>query len=92
MRFVLPSQARTTLPVAAEERITGLAELRRRCLKLEELAPTERASLLAILGSAERAFLLIERLDSERRSVDREVVIERDRNAVPGMDPRPATA
>jgi hypothetical protein len=47
---------------------------------------------LAILGSAERAFLLIERIADERRSVNREIVAERTGDVVPGLDPRPATA
>jgi phosphate:Na+ symporter len=92
MTIVLPNTVRTAPVVAADKRISGLAELRRKCLRLDGLAPTERGSLLAILGSAERAFLLIERIDSERRSVDRDVVVERAADVVPGMHPRPATA
>jgi phosphate:Na+ symporter len=92
MGTVLPASPKAAAPLSAEQRISGLAELRRRCLRLDELAPTERGSLLAILGSAERAFLLIERIADERGSVNREVVAERTGDIVPGLDPRPATA
>ncbi|WP_203103428.1 Na/Pi cotransporter family protein [Skermanella rosea] len=92
MGIVLPGSARSATAVAADQRISGLAELRRKCLKLDELAPTERGSLLAILGSAERAFLLIERIDGERRSVDRDIVVEHQADVVPGLEPKPATA
>jgi phosphate:Na+ symporter len=52
----------------------GLLALRERCLRLgAELPWVERGAILALLGSAERAFFLVERIDSERRSVSREV-------------------
>jgi len=61
----------------AEERTTGLLELRERCLRLgAELPWVERGAILALLGSAERSFFLIERIDEERRSVSREVAAE----------------
>jgi phosphate:Na+ symporter len=64
-------------PAAAalsEPRIMGLLALRERCLRLgAELPWVERGAILALLGSAERAFFLVERIDSERRSVSREV-------------------
>lgn len=41
------------------------------------MGPWRRASLLALLGTAERAFPLIERIDSERRSVTRTPAPER---------------
>jgi len=51
-----------------------LLDLRNRCLALgPAVQPAERGSILALLGSAERAILLIERLDVERRSVPRTV-------------------
>ena len=61
----------------AEERNAGLLALRERCLRLgAELPWVERGAILALLGSAERAFFLIERIDAERRSVSREVRAE----------------
>ncbi len=45
-----------------------LLALRERCLHLgAELPWAERGAILALLGSAERAFFLIERIDAERR-------------------------
>jgi phosphate:Na+ symporter len=55
-----------------DERLPKLAALRERCLKLgQELPAEDRGAILAILGSAERAFYLIDRIDAERRSVPR---------------------
>jgi phosphate:Na+ symporter len=60
--------------VAAGDRLPGIVELRERCLRHgAELPPEERGAILALLGSAERAFVLIERIDAERRSVARVV-------------------
>ncbi len=51
-----------------------LVALRSRTLALGDAAnPSERGAILALLGSAERAGLLIARLDAERRSVPRVV-------------------
>jgi phosphate:Na+ symporter len=61
----------------AEERTASLLALRDRCLRLgAELPWVERGAILALLGSAERTFFLIERIDAERRSVSREVTSE----------------
>jgi phosphate:Na+ symporter len=48
---------------------------RERCLRLgpDALSWEERGAILALLGSAERAFFLINRIDAERRSVPRKV-------------------
>jgi phosphate:Na+ symporter len=51
-------------------RIADCTALRERALKLE-VPPVERGSILALLGSAERSYGLIERIDTERRSVMR---------------------
>jgi phosphate:Na+ symporter len=51
----------------------AIAELRQRCLLARELPGEDRGALLALLGSAERAFYLAERIQSERRSVSREL-------------------
>ena len=64
-------------PPDAASRLPALQELRSRCLRLGmEVPPAERGAILALFGSAERAFGLIERIDAERRSVAR-VVRER---------------
>lgn len=61
----------------AEERNGELLALRERCLRLgAELPWVERGAILALLGSVERAFFLIERIDAERRSVSREIKAE----------------
>jgi phosphate:Na+ symporter len=56
------------------ERMPALTALRERALKLGEGLPSiERGAILTLLGSAERAFYLIDRIDAERRSVARVV-------------------
>jgi phosphate:Na+ symporter len=51
-----------------------LLSTRERCLKLgADLPWEERGAVLELLGSAERAFFLINRIDAERRSVPRMV-------------------
>jgi len=61
-----------TADAAAREAV--LLALRARCLAPgAELPWSERGAILALLGSAERAFFLIERIDAERKSVSREV-------------------
>ena len=55
-----------------DDRMPKLTALRERVLKLgSELPAEDRGAILAILGSAERAFYLIDRIDAERRSVAR---------------------
>ena len=67
---VLPGGS--NLASEAATRGAKLLELRARCLALGETAkPAERVAILALLGSAERCFLLIDRLAAERRSVPR---------------------
>ena len=57
-----------------EENAPQLVALRKRCLELgPELSWEERGAILALLGSAERAFFLVERIHSERLSVSRDV-------------------
>ena len=60
-------------------RDTGAA----RSLPQADLPWSERGAILTLLGSAERAFYLVERIDAERRSVLR---------AVPAAATRPGTA
>ena len=67
-------QERAPATGMAEARNAELLALRERCLRLgSELPWVERGAILALLGSAERAFFLIERIDAERRSVSREI-------------------
>ena len=75
MRSIVPIDAKRE-PGAADSavRLPVLQELRAKALRLgAELPWVERGAILALLGSAERAFFLIERIDAERRSVSREV-------------------
>ena len=59
-----------------------LLETRAQCLKLGESLPwEERGAILALLGSAERAFFLIERIHAERKSVSRDVPASASANA-----------
>lgn len=73
---VLPKEPGVAAAMArTESRDQALLDLRERCLKLgETVKPSERVTILALLGSAERASLLVARLDAERRSVPRVVV------------------
>ena len=80
--------------LASEQATRGAAllDLRARCLALGEgTKPAERVAILALLGSAERAFLLIDRLAAERRSVPRLAAVAQDRGApMPGGAMQPA--
>ncbi len=67
---ILPDAAPMT-NVSAEARLPAIAALREECLNRAELPWTDRGALLAMLGSAERAFYLIERIHAERKSVMR---------------------
>lgn len=75
LRAIAPDDAKApSVSAVAEPRLARLVELRERCLKLgAELPWVERGAILALLGSAERAFYLVERIDAERRSVARVV-------------------
>jgi phosphate:Na+ symporter len=71
---VLPGAATATPRTESRNQI--LLDLRTRCLRLgSAVKPAERGAILALLGSAERASLLIGRLDAERRSVPRVVEV-----------------
>ena len=71
------------MPALAAPRLSILLTLRERCLKKGgELPWAERGAVLTLLGSAERAFYLIERIDAERRSVSRVIAAE-------SVQPRP---
>jgi phosphate:Na+ symporter len=74
--------------------MTAIGELRQRCLLANELSGEDRGALLALLGSAERAFYLAERIQSERRSVSRELpelAVVADRGTILGsLSPKEA--
>jgi phosphate:Na+ symporter len=76
MAAVTPAGASVPdVPAQAAFRLPILLTLRERCLKKgADLPWAERGAILTLLGSAERAFFLIERIDAERRSVSRAVV------------------
>ena len=65
----------------AEVRQQFLLSTRERCLRLGEQLPwEERGAILELLGSAERAFFLIARIEAERRSVPRTLQSENERS------------
>ncbi|AVO44396.1 Na/Pi cotransporter family protein [Phreatobacter cathodiphilus] len=97
MRAIVPiDQPDRDVPAAAEPRIARLGELRTQALRLgADLPWVERGAILALLGSAERAYFLIERIDAERRSVSRSVPVAETVNqtqASGGLTPAPARA
>jgi phosphate:Na+ symporter len=71
---------------SADQRLPAVVELRERCLRHgTELPPEERGAILALLGSVERALVLIERIDAERRSVARVVPADALQPATTGL-------
>ncbi|MFN0191955.1 MAG: Na/Pi cotransporter family protein [Aestuariivirga sp.] len=79
LRIILPDEGvpNATLP-AGHAKIAPIEEIRWRLLQQGPNVPSEeRGALLALLGSIERAELLINRIDSERKSVDRTKVAAR---------------
>lgn len=83
-------QRRVTTPVGGTDMAANLMEdnapqllvLRKRCLDLGQQLPwEERGAILALLGSAERAFFLAERIQSERLSVSRDLSRFEDRDS-----------
>lgn len=75
-----PGVARAVLPVGHVP-VEPIEVLRGRVLTAGGVTPAERGAILAILGSIERAELLIERIDAERRSVNRAGIVARARAA-----------
>lgn len=89
LRPILPTgPLEPTLP-AGHVQSLPVEELRLRTLKAGGVTAAERGAILAILGSVERAELLIARIDAERRSVDRAAVLERVQK-LSGAGSRPA--
>lgn len=74
MHAIAPNGNKEPVSAVAAGRLPALQALRDRCLKLgTELPWAERGAILTLLGSAERAYYLIERIDAERKSVSRVV-------------------
>jgi phosphate:Na+ symporter len=95
MRALVPiDQVKSPALAQAAPRMQAIADLRTEALRLgPELPWVERGAILALLGSAERAYFLVERIDAERRSVPRVVPAEA---AAPrestGLAPSPSPA
>lgn len=74
MRTIVPAAGSAAGASDADERRQFLLSTRERCLQLgADLPWEERGAILELLGSAERAFFLIDRIDAERKSVPRAV-------------------
>jgi phosphate:Na+ symporter len=88
MSIIVPGVAKGGAPALAdhEARMKALADLRERTIKMgSELPWEDRGAILALLGSAERAFNLIDRIHEERLSVPRIVTVkETGEKTVPG--------
>ena len=83
LREILPSGGLVspTMP-AGHVAIPELLQLRQRTLMLgSDAGAGERGTILSLLGSIERAELLIHRIDAERKSVDRTSVLQREAEA-----------
>jgi phosphate:Na+ symporter len=92
MRTILPENAHSRV-LRGEERQEFLLITRERCLKLgADLPWEERGAILELLGSAERAFFLIDRIEAERRTVPRIVTaaMEAEAAALPNTGFAPA--
>ena len=86
LRMILPNTGPLPTLKTPDERLAALQALRDREVKMGSDLPWEdRGAILALLGSAERAFYLIERIHDERRSVPRIVpAAETARDRAPG--------
>jgi phosphate:Na+ symporter len=97
MRSIVPDARGVTSPAAdIEKQDAAILALRDRCLRLgAELSWAERGAILTLLGSAERAFYLINRIVDERKSVSRELaqrVEKPTEQPLGGMQPSHAPA
>lgn len=88
LNIIVPGTSKGGMPALAdaEARLSTLENLRDRAVKMgAELPWEDRGAILALLGSAERAFYLIQRIDEERRSVPRIVPVTAEKDStVPG--------
>jgi phosphate:Na+ symporter len=96
MRAVVPGANASAAGAGnAEERQQFLLTTRERCLRLGASLPwEERGAILELLGSAERAFFLIDRIEAERRSVPRAVAaaVEAGAPSISGAGFAPASS
>ncbi len=84
----LPEGFRTPILPAGHLQIDEIEGLRNRVLTTgSAIGSGERGAILAILGSIERAELLIARIDAERKSVNRSSVLARIRSRTPAEVP-----
>ena len=102
LRDILPDYGVPSPPVpAGHVKFASVEDLREKTLLLGKgVSSGERGAILALLGSIERAELLIERIDAERKSVNRAEVIARAQAAKAksgyrpdmggGLSPQPA--
>jgi phosphate:Na+ symporter len=83
LQTILPDVGLPEITLPAGHNKTGTIEdIRWRLLQQGKSVPAgERGALLAILGSIERAELLITRIDNERKSVDRELAAKAPKRA-----------
>lgn len=79
LRSIMPSHGiKDPQMPAGHISLTSVEELRARTLALGPNAGAgERGTILALLGSIERAEILIRRIDAERKSVNRQTVVAR---------------
>ena len=78
----LPAGMKPAVLPAGHIQVDEIADLRTRVLTTgSAITAAERGAILAILGSIERAELLIDRIDAERKSVNRAGVLSRVRRA-----------
>ncbi|MCR0985844.1 Na/Pi cotransporter family protein [Roseomonas populi] len=88
-----PGQAPAPAAPAEVEGNALIAALRERTLALYAVPPDQRGAMLALLGSAERVFQAVDRLEAERRSVPRVAAVPASaRPASPGMGLEPLPA
>jgi phosphate:Na+ symporter len=93
MRTIVPESEGSPSVVNAETRPQFLLSMRQRCLEPSADLPwAERGRILELLGTAERAFFLIDRIDAERRSVPRVLTVPHEAVApeLPGPGLAPA--
>jgi phosphate:Na+ symporter len=77
LQVILPDMGLKT-PAFPAGHLVAVEDIRSRVLKHgPKLPAAERGAILALLGSVERAELLINRIDVERKSVDRTIVVAR---------------
>ncbi|MGE0240574.1 MAG: Na/Pi cotransporter family protein [Parvibaculaceae bacterium] len=87
LRDILPGSA---APSPQSPEFSTVEQLREKTLRLgPEVTNGQRGAILALLGSIERAELLIRRIDAEHKSVNRAEIIARARQAKTKTDYRP---